>query len=388
MAKKTSKPDPYAQQAANLTTTRYGPEISALTALMRQAESDRDLRMRQATSGRQYAVGAVDQAGPQITSAYRGAGRAVSPAFAQGGGIEAQALTARLGESQALAQSQLAARRVSAIEGEGAAKDAALRDFRTDQGKIGQRAVDLTHEQGAFTASTIQDLMGADASARADARKQQATLTQQERNSLRSAGIDPDTNTPIPNGPLDPKAHPGKGNGGKGWATTDAHTAASDEIARLLGEAKDNAASGESRADTAALLAAGIPQGSRKVWRTVKVKHANGTVTTKQEKVLNPDGTQVTHDDPGFAAAKSQLLLQAALDMAYDGHLSRKTQALLHSRKLQIGQLGDLVTFGEWLKTPAGQAWRQAQTGGINRGGGRTNRSRPGSTRSIRDIYG
>jgi hypothetical protein len=102
---------------------------------------------------------------------------------------------------------------------------------------------------------------------------------------------------------------------------------------------------------------------NKPIYKTVQVKKNGKVVGTKQVRVLNPDGTQKTRTIPGVEKAKSQLLLVAALDMAYDGHLSRKTQKLLHDRKLQIGQLGDLTTFGEWLKTPEGQEWRRKQAG-------------------------
>src|SRR5690349_20052627 len=114
-----AKRNKYQDQAEALTLTRYGPEISALKALMLQAQEDRDLALRQAKTARQFTVGAVEQADPQVTQAYQGAAKAVAPAFAEGGGVEAQALNARMGEAAALAQTQLANRRVGAIEGEG-----------------------------------------------------------------------------------------------------------------------------------------------------------------------------------------------------------------------------------------------------------------------------
>jgi hypothetical protein len=177
MAKK-HKSDPYSTQAQNITTSRYGPEVSALAALLRQAQEDRDTSLRQAKSGRQFTVGAVDQARPAINRAFQGAQAAVAPAFAQGGGIEATALNARMGEAQALAQYQLQGRRVSAVEGEQAARVQANRDFTSDREKIGQRATDLARESGAFTASTITDLIGQDAAAQADANKTAASLGQ------------------------------------------------------------------------------------------------------------------------------------------------------------------------------------------------------------------
>jgi hypothetical protein len=91
------------------------PGGSALAALLRDAEDRRDTMLRQAKATRQFSVGAVDQALPQLKQDYKGAQQAVTPAFAGGGGIEAQALQARMAESLAQAQSQLQARRVGAV---------------------------------------------------------------------------------------------------------------------------------------------------------------------------------------------------------------------------------------------------------------------------------
>jgi hypothetical protein len=262
------KPDPYTSQAQALSIVRYNPEVSALAALLRDAEDRRDTALRQARATRQFGVGAIDQALPELKQDYKGASAAVTPAFAGGGGIEAQALQARMAESQAQAKAQLQARRVGAVEGEGAARSAAFRDYASDRAKIGQRAVDLSREEGAFITSTIGDLAGADAKAQADANALGARLTQQERNSLRSAGIDPDTGQPIPNGPLDPNRRTGtaKPNGGKGWASQTQQAAASDEIQRLLGEAKDYKTAGQARGVTAQHLLAGAGKSSRPVY--------------------------------------------------------------------------------------------------------------------------
>lgn len=363
------KPDPYTTQAQAQSLLRFGPEVSALTALLRDAEQNRDDQIRQASSGRKLALSEIEQANPLVQGAYEGAQAAVQPAFVNGGGIESSALQARLGEAGALARTQLANRRVSAVEGASAQATQALRDFATSRGKIQQRAVDLGREQGAFLTSTISDMKGADATATAEANKLDATLTQQERNSLRSSGIDPDTGQPIPGGKLDPSAKPGKPNSGKGWATLEQQGAAKDEIDDLLGWGNRLKGGGVSRQDAMAGLTAGAEP--EPLYREVQIKDAAGRVTgTKQERVLwkngepgNEDGsltgTQKSTDT--LPKAKSKLLLQAALDMSYDGHLSRRTQKLLHDRGIQLGPLG-LTTFGEWLKTPEGQAWKRSQS--------------------------
>jgi hypothetical protein len=276
MAKK--KTDPYAQQAQAASLVRYGPELSALTALLHAAETSYADRVRNAKSNRQFTVGAVDAAVPQVAQAYQGAQAAVQPAFAQGGGVEAQALQARLGESGALAQQQLAARRVSAVEGQGAAQQQALRDFRDDRGKIGDRSAALAQEIGAFTTQTSGELSAADASAQAESDKLAAQLGQSERNSIRSSGVDPDTGAPIPGGKLDPKTNAPK----KNWATNEQQGAAADDLDTARGFAEKLKAVGVSRGDAAQALLVGQDAKEIPVFQTVKL--ANGG--TKQEKVL------------------------------------------------------------------------------------------------------
>lgn len=361
MAKKKS--DPYATQAQADALVRYGPEYSALTALLRDAEDRRDTNLRQAKATRQSTVASVNAAIPQAAQAYQGAQQAVTPAFAGGGGIEASALTARLGEAQAQAQTQLVARRTGAVEGEGAARSAALRDYASDRAKVGQRALDLGNEQGAFITGEIGDLSSAAAKAEQQAASQQASLGQSERNSVRSSGIDPDTGLPIPGGRLDPSTK-GKPNNGAGWLSTTKQGAIADEVSETQGWAEKLKQAGVSRDDVQAALTVGAKP--EPVYREVVTKDpVTGKVkSTKQEKVLwqsgepgNEDGsltgTQKTTDE--LPKAKSKLLLQAALEQAYDGHLSVDTQRKLHARGIRLDVLG-LTTLGDWRKKQRQQA--------------------------------
>lgn len=346
MAKKRNQ---FQRQAADLSLVRYGPEISALTALLRDAQSSRDTRLRQATASRQAGVRAAYDARPQVEHAYEAAGQTVSPAFVNGGGIEASALTARLGESAALARSQLEDRRVAAVQGEGSARQQILRDFAQDKGKITSRALDLAREQGAYGASTLQQLIGDDASARAKARQDEADRQSRLTTALIGQGLLPGDDgslTPLPGGKADPTAPQNQPKSTKKWATPTQQAAASDTLQAALNEAKTLKASGAGRHEVAQLLLEGADDVAGKpVYRTV-IKNGREV----QERVLNPDGTQKTTGGvPGVKPVKSQLLLSAALDIAYDGHLSRRNQKLLHDRGIKIGPLG-VRTYGEYLR--------------------------------------
>lgn len=354
MAKK-KKPNPYIQDAQNASIIRYGPELSSLTALLRQAEEDRDLRLRQAQSGRQFAVGAVDQALPAVRKAYAGATTAIAPAFTTyatpGGGIEGNALAARMAETQALAQSQLQARRVSAIEGEGAAKSAALRDFRSDRGKIGQRALDLSRESGAFVSQTVNEMTGNAAAAKAAARKQQeqialqlamqsASLTQQERNSIRSSGIDPNTGKPIPGGRLDPAAKP-KPKPKSGWRSPKDHAAFASQVNDIASWATkwpDLVRSSDPRSARAKLV---------EKLRTGREARSGWADPKTHQPVAAGTPGAVPYTLAKIPAYKADLAMSAALDIALAGHLSKTTQRRIHQAGLKLSDLG-LTTFGEY----------------------------------------
>lgn len=340
-----TKPDPYATAAAEQATINYGPQETVLAQLLRDAEDRRDAALAQTKAGRQYTVGAVNAAIPQVQGAYQTAGQAVTPGFVNGGGVEASALNARMGEAQAQAQSQLAARRVGAVQGEQAGRAQALTGFATDEGKILSSAQDLAREKGAFTAKTIADLRSSDAAAQAAADKTNAQLIQQERDAWIGAGVDPNTGAPIPGGKLDPKA---KGNGGAGWASNSVQSKAADTIGAARNEIKTLKDTGASRAEAAQLLLQGAPATNQPIFKTVQVKDRTGRVTgTKQVRVLNPDGTPKTKSIPALPKVDSQLLLSAALDMEYLGHLSRQTQDLLHKRGIKLQPLGQ-VTAGQY----------------------------------------
>jgi hypothetical protein len=359
-------PKRYRQQASDLTLIRYGPEVSALTALMRQAQSDRTDRIRTARSTASLIQNAVDQARPQIASLYAKAGPAAQAAyniaapqlaampagspFAAAAALERSGLQGRLTESRAGALTDLSSRRIAAQEGAAYAETAADRDLAKTRGQIGQRAQDLAREQGAFSASTIRDLLDADASAKAkaqaDALGRQTSLSTAligQGKPMTGGKLDP--STPMNQAAINKANREAKAKGQK-WLTAGEQGKIGDTLGQALHEAQTLQKSGAARHEVAGLLLEGADDVKGKpVYRTVE---KNGKRV--QERVLNPDGTQKTTGDiPGVQQIKSQLLVQAALDVAYDGHLSKRTQRLLHKARIQIGPLG-VRTYGQHLK--------------------------------------
>jgi hypothetical protein len=344
-------------QAALQALVRFGPEQSGLKAARRDAESAYKTTVRQAdatSQGIQYAIGKVR---PEVKGNYDAAGlqaaRAAHVADASlGAGVpdsmkaaiatERAGFDRRLGESRAQALTELGDRRVQAVEGAGFAKSNAQRVLASSLTKLFERGQDLRRESGAFKVATAQQLQQAaqdraDTLANQQAGRHQQNLTrrQSERSSLRSAGIDPDTGKPIPNGKLDPKAKTGPGAKPKTQDEINRIGAASDEIDRLRDEIKTFP--GASRSEIAAILLKGA-----------KDTPLHDPATGKP--AYNKDGTpKVT---PGVEKAKSRLLLSVALDLQTKGYVTKANHQALVRRGLRLRDLG-LPSEGGYKKRQA-----------------------------------
>lgn len=346
MARRSNR---FVDQASLEALVRFGPELSALSELRREAIGEANTSIASARSSGRFVRQGIAAARPDIRNAYSQAGQVaqqqsiVSNADVAGlpansperaaALLEQSGLKGRLAESQAQAQTDLTQRSVGSRQGQAAAVTTARSKLASDLTKILDRKISLAQEEGAFTASTAQSLQE---QATKDAQALQiagARINQSERNSLRSAGINPDTGRPIPNGRLDPN-RPGVSGGRK-------LKAPSSRDASLVGEAVSLAKAfrqeGTSRRDAAAVLRSGHP--SRPVYRTVQVRNAAGKVTgTKQVRVLNADGTpKMTRAIPQLG---DQSLLQAALDLAYNGFITYRSAQQLHRRGLRADALG------------------------------------------------
>jgi hypothetical protein len=342
----------FAQQAALEALLRFGPEISGMNQIQADAEMQYGQDVRAARGTGRAIRSAVAEARPDVRRIFSGADRTIADANAVTGALpegvpasiaaaiaqEQSGLKSRMAESRATALTDLADRGVAATEGQAFA----VQQARTDLGKTLQqlynRRLDVGRESGAFTALTARQLRQ-DAQDRADKLFiAQGGWTQSERNSLRSAGIDPNTGKAIPGGKLDPKA---KGNNGAGWASQEQHAAAQDAIQEAAHWAQRLKEHGASRAAVARALLEGA--GGKPVYEVVD----DGRGGKKRQPVLNPDGTPKT--TPKVPQVKSQLLLSAALDQIFDGHLSRLNARRLHARRLRIQDL-PLTTYTEWLR--------------------------------------
>ena len=394
--KKTKKPNRWASQAAVQALLRYGPQESALSELQRQAEGTYRTSLAQARGSGDMSVEQIKAAVPQTQQIFDRASRqdqlanlfrsqitggaAGTPAdvLAQGSKIEqAQNLT-NLGMARGQALNALTERKVAARSGVQYATENARQQFVSDLGKVLQQKADIAGQKGAYTSLTAQQLQDA-----ADERAQalaiaEGQMSQSERNSLRSSGTDPDTGLPTTDAQIsadkasraeeirrekERNRNRGKVSGtGAPLLSVDKHLSDRSEIERAMSIARRGKAAGRDRRKVGRGLLAGAPGGD--------VYDEPGE-DGKRKPQFNQDGTKKQR--PEIKPVESQLLATAALDMEYDGHISRKTQRMLADAGYSIKRLG-LTTYAQWKKTrePTRRGPKGSRTGvAIKQGAGR-----------------
>lgn len=373
MAKKSKKParqSRWASDAALQALVRYGPETSGLKELARQAQENRDVTIRQAHGSAAAALGAIDTARPEVAGIYDDAGlrqaATASLLGSQTAGLSGvadpikaaiAAETAQgsrhLTEMRASNLADLSNRRVQARSGEQFAVQGAQQKFVQDMAKVLARQQDLAGERGAFEASTVNSLEQAALerglrnrtslrSTRSAAANSRRSASQSERNSLRSSGIDPDTGKPIPGGKLDPKvkardrADAAKDlPGGVKPNTRAMHGRVTDQVKSMESWIREHKGDYRSRHEIARDLLNGVPA---------------STITDPK--------TGAKIKDPGVPKAPSQLALQAALDVVYNGGLSGGTSREFHRRGYSVATLG--LPSGTKVKPPPKRTTRRA----------------------------
>jgi hypothetical protein len=201
-------------QAKDLAFVRYGPELSALTALLKEAQQTRTDTIRSGRSAAASIQSGVDMARPDVRNVYTAAQRTANAAnriaapslaalpagnpFSAAAAIEQSGLKGRLAESKASTLAELSDRRVDAAAGAAGQARQANTQYTRTSGQLGQRRLDIGREAGSFITSTIRDLTDANATAKADAAKLASQLTNSRGNAWISAGVDPTTGKAIP----------------------------------------------------------------------------------------------------------------------------------------------------------------------------------------------
>jgi hypothetical protein len=337
----------FVNQATLEALVRFGPELSGLKELQREAIMEYATGIKQAHGAARGTVGMIDQARPRVRRIYDDAGVSASqhasmltgdvaalPGVANsikaGAQLEATHSLAALRDAKSAALTDLQSRRVAAKEGETFAVNRAHTELVDSLAKVLGRKQDLRREKGAFTALTARELRQT-AQERADNLSiARGRLTQQERNSLRSAGLDPDTRKPITGGPLDPNAPrykdkgkgKGKGKGGadkSGYGPNGQSQSAHDKFASSVEE----------------MVRIATPW-TKHLTRAQIIKK----LTKGRPSLSTPVAGGGRASIPAIKPMPADLRMSVALDIATSGYVGRETIRRMRARGWSVTQMG------------------------------------------------
>jgi uncharacterized membrane protein len=251
---------PFLQQALTEAAIRYGSQESALKSILGQTTHDFQQQVGAQDAANRSYQGALQGASAGLSKVYSDAGLTPSLLASLAGTPTGARIAGELASGQgAIQQQQLGAQAGQAYQVQH------LGDlYKQDVGKIGDQATSLATEKGQFTQSLLDQLIGTDRSARHAAnveiakQKFQADQanqgrTQQERDALIGAGLNPDTGSPLPARATNPKPK------AKPQATPAAQTTAETAFSRALAGAKAGIAHGTAPQDVLGTLTNGIP---------------------------------------------------------------------------------------------------------------------------------
>lgn len=361
----------WARQAALQTLLRFGPEESGLEELQRQAHENFDSAVRTADSTALGTIGAINQAIPEVEGIYDRAGLdqartgetligrdlaglgSVADSIKAGAALEAANALGNLQQARAGALTDLRQQRVSARAGAGFAKQSAQEQLVSNLTGLLERKQGLRREKGAFTALTVEQLEDAARKEARDMERLTMQLGQQERNSIRSSGTDPDTGLPTQNAmtaasrerrQARPKLSPEK------------HLDAQSKVDMAMEWLRRLDPGKADRREVAPLLVTGVKEPAR---GGEQVYDPN-----TGKRVLNKDGTprkvggRQAREVPGVGG----LFASVAADVFYDAHLSRRNEKRLRRAGFSLAQLG-LPTYEQWRRSggPARQKRQRAK---------------------------
>jgi hypothetical protein len=344
---------PYLSQAQTEAEVRYGAQEAALRSILGQTTHDF-----------QQQVGAQDAANRSYQGALQGASSGLSKVYSDAGltptllaSLAGTPTGARIAGELASGQGAIQQQQLGAQAGQ-AYQVQHLGDlYKQDVGKIGDQATSLATEKGQFTQSLLDQLIGTDRSARHAANVEVAKQkfqadqadqgrTQQERDALIGAGLNPDSGSPLPARATNPKPK------AKPQATPGAQTTAETAFSRALAGAKAGISHGTAPEDVLSTLTNGIP-GSK--GQPVFEKHTdkNTGKVTWQKKIDPKTGLAVTTGDSPEVKAVDQDIAQAAVEMASKGYVSTSTIQHLHRLGYTVRDFPGLVTQFQARRAPS-----------------------------------
>lgn len=351
MAKKAKRrplADRYKQQVLAESLLRFNPEISSTKATLQDLAGQRDQSIASAGSAAHGARVAISSALPQVKDAYGSADAAVAraaqeiglPAVASLGPSQTDAIRAATSRDVAGARTRTATgladaiqqfqnRGVDAAHGYLSAVSQAQGTYAEGAGKLRDRLGQIAKEQGAFaqgrTGQLVQSALGrgvtrrgqdvTSASAQAGRQIAKDRLAETRRHNL--------------------QIEKGSGKGAAKPATAKEHGETADSISSALQQAKQLRGAKLTRQEAAGALVGGIPAGS-------KVDEAKYKKLVDQGVDKAVARRQSVVKSPAIKAVK-RTHASVALDLAYDGHISRPNIDRLHQLGYSVKEIERLM---------------------------------------------
>jgi hypothetical protein len=340
----------------------YGPQIAQIGQLYRDAAEQ---RAGDITAAKQNARGTIQyakQARPEVKGVFRqgaGAVRAaqgdVNTAVHTLGGAtpllagvlarEQGGARSRIAEARTGALQELIDRAQSARAGQALAVTQARGDYQKSKSTLDQKLSDLLGQSRSAMAARLGTLYNerADRGLKRDIAA--AGQTGKDSEVFSSGAFAGRTHAWVRNHPKQAQGlvdkynamtHPpktGKGKSGGGGQTAKQRGDFSDAVGAAMQQARAFVGPDSSKAER----------------ETVADKLLRGQ--------LIPTGGDANDQIPKFG----QLAASIALDQLIDRHISRPNTKALHQRELSVADLNNVTSFTDWLKTPAGKAWKRTQ---------------------------
>lgn len=315
---------------------RFGPEHSTINALLGQAQGTYASDLVSADAAAQSAVhfadksrkptaaifdtarSQADAARSDVEAAFGRLGAAADPfraATTRGHAAAAQ----RTALAGARALHELTERKLEAQAGRQYARTQASTDYRKSLGSLAERLRDLGDREGAFIVEDAAKLSESRAERKADLRKTRLGIEGSEKAASVKFGRDKELakfKSGLTGGG-------GSGLGGGKPATRAERRGFQSDFAKALSYAKQYPTRAAARAEL-------IPGGP--------------AVTDKAGKVIAP----------GAPSIDDQLALSAALDMRFDGHVSRaNARAMKKQAGLRVADIRGATSYSDWLRKRA-----------------------------------
>jgi hypothetical protein len=339
----------FVNQATLEALVRFGPELSGLKELQRQAIMEYATGVKQAHGVARGTVGIIDQARPTVRKIYDDAGVSASqhasmltgdvaalPGVANsikaGAQLEATHSLAALRDAKSAALTDLQSRRVAAKEGETFAVNRAHTELVDSLAKVLGRKQDLRREQGAFTALTSGNLRQA-AQERADnlsiargrikATERGQTLSHQDR--VRGQNLSHADRQAAARRKAAGAGRSGYGANGQSESAHDKFASTVEDIVRIASPWAKHL----SRAQIIQKLTKGRPAFSGPV-------DANGRPVDPAHK----DRAIGRASIPAIKPMPADLRMSVALDIATSGYVGSTTIRRMRSRGWSVSQMG------------------------------------------------